>query len=178
MGRAHRGKTIHNLQKLHDHTPDAVIFFLYGTLPGKAVFHLRQFSLLSMISHLQDNPLYQHAVRVLIADKQSSSSWFHQVRDNCLLYGLPYPLTILQNPIPRVKLKRMIKQAILEYWQKKLRAEVSNLDSLIFIHPNFMSLKFPHPIWSTAGTNPYEINKAIIQARMLSGRYRTEGLCR
>ena len=85
---------------------------------------------------------------------------------------------ILQNPIPRVKFKRMIKQAILEYWQKQLRAEVSTIDFLNFIHPNFMSLKFTHPIWSTAGTNPYEINKAIIQAGMLSGQYRTEGLCR
>ena len=51
-------------------------------------------------------------------------------------------------------------------------------DSLVLFNPNFMSLKSPHPIWSSAGTNRYEINKAIIQARMLSGPYRTEGLCR
>ena len=41
-----------------------------------------------------------------------------------------------------------------------------------------MSLSSPHPLWLTATSNPYEINKAIVQARMLSGRYRTEGLCR
>ena len=34
----------------------------------------------------------------------------------------------------------------------------------------------PHPIWLTAGSNPYEISKAIQQARLLSGRYRTEAL--
>ena len=39
-----------------------------------------------------------------------------------------------------------------------------------------MSLIKPHPIWLTAGSNPYEIAKAIQQARFLSGRYRSESL--
>ena len=56
-------KTINNLQKLHDHTPDAVILFLSGTL--------RQFSLLFMIPNLQDNPLHQHAVRGLMLTSQA-----------------------------------------------------------------------------------------------------------
>jgi hypothetical protein len=36
-----------------------------------------------------------------------------------------------------------------------------------------MSLSRPHPIWTTAGS-PFEISKAVITARMLSGRYRTD----
>ena len=36
-----------------------------------------------------------------------------------------------------------------------------------------MSLARPHAIWWTAGANPYEVSKAVIQCRMLSGRYRT-----
>ena len=42
----------------------------------------------------------------------------------------------------------------------------------------YMSLTHPHPIWSTCGSNPFEIHKAVIQARMLSGRYVTEKLSR
>ena len=41
-----------------------------------------------------------------------------------------------------------------------------------------MSLCKPHPLWTTAGSNPYEVSKAIQQARFLSGRYRTESLTR
>ena len=41
-----------------------------------------------------------------------------------------------------------------------------------------MSLAKPHPIWTTVGSNPYEVAKAIQQARFLSGRYRTEILSR
>ena len=36
----------------------------------------------------------------------------------------------------------------------------------------------PHPLWLTCGSNPFEVNKAVIQARMLSGRYITDKLAR
>ena len=36
-----------------------------------------------------------------------------------------------------------------------------------------MSLAKAHPIWTSAGSSPYEIRKATVQSRMLSGRYRT-----
>ena len=39
-----------------------------------------------------------------------------------------------------------------------------------------MSLTKPHPIWTTTGSNPYEVSKAIQQARLLSGRYRSQSL--
>ena len=41
-----------------------------------------------------------------------------------------------------------------------------------------MSLKTPHPLFLAAGSSPYEVAKAGVQAFMLSGRYRTERLCR
>ena len=41
-----------------------------------------------------------------------------------------------------------------------------------------MSLTTPHPIWTSCGTNPWEINRAIIAAKMLSDRYLTDWLQR
>ena len=41
-----------------------------------------------------------------------------------------------------------------------------------------MSLSRPHSIWTTAGSNPHEVSKAVQQARFLSGRYRSESLAR
>ena len=40
-----------------------------------------------------------------------------------------------------------------------------------------MSFTTPHPIWSSAGSSPAKVTMASVQARMLSGRYRTEALC-
>ena len=61
------------------------------------------------------------------------------------------------------------------WWQKKLRVEAAPLSSLSMFKTNFMSLSRTHPIWTSAGVSPYEVEKATIQARMLSGRYRPAG---
>ena len=66
----------------------------------------------------------------------------------------------------------------MDYWQTKLRNDASRLESLKYFKPQFMSLQVTHPIWSTCGSNSYEVCKAIVQARMLSGRYRTDHLIR
>ena len=56
--------------------------------------------------------------------------------------------------------------------------EASKLPSLFYFHPEVMSLSSPHPMWISAGSNPFEISKAVIQARMLSGRYPSDYLAR
>ena len=133
-----------------------------------------------MITRLPGSVLHQHAMRMLSCAKPSSMSWFHQIRNLFLQYLLPHPLTFLENPLSKGQFKRLVKSHVQDYWQEKLRARAdpNTLSSLSFFKPYFMSLSKPHPLWTTAGPNPYETNKAIVQARMLSGRYRTEGLCR
>ena len=37
-----------------------------------------------------------------------------------------------------------------------------------------MSLKHPHPLWTTSRNSPFEVNKSIVVARLLSGRYRSD----
>ena len=65
---------------------------------------------------------------------------------------------------------------VIDYWEVKLGHEVSQLSSLQFFKAEFCSLASPHPILWTPGANPYEVSKAVIQLRMLSGRYRTSVL--
>ena len=61
----------------------------------------------------------------------------------------------------------------MDFWETKLRNDAAPLTSLAYFKPSYMSLARPHAIWWTAGANPYEVAKAVIQCRMLSGRYRT-----
>ena len=71
-----------------------------------------------------------------------------------------------------------MKKHVIDYWEKILQAEANPLPSLNYFKPSFMSLTSIHPIWSTAGYSSSKVAMATIQARMLSGRYRTEYLCR
>ena len=72
----------------------------------------------------------------------------------------------------------MVKSRIHNHWEIKLRTALTFLHSMPYFKPEFSSLAKPHPILWTAGSNPYEVSKAIVQCRMLSGRYRTEMLAR
>ena len=158
----HHKKTLVNLQKLHSNTPDPVIYFLAGTLPGSAVLHLRQLTLFGMISRLPGSVLHQHALRVLTTAKSTSMSWFIQIRNLCLQYSLPHPLSLLDHPIEKEPFKKHINTLVQDYWQEILRAEARKLNSLSFLKTCYLSLSNPHPIWTTAKYNPYETNKAII----------------
>ena len=175
---SHYKVTLENLQKLHPRTPRSVVYFLGGSLPGTAILHMRQLSLFGMICLLLSDPLNQHARHILMNGQEGPKSWFFQIRDITQLYSLPHPLQLLEAPLPKESLKKLVKSRVLDYWESKLRSEALKLEeaSLKFFKPNFMSLAKPHSLWTTAGCSPYETAKATIQARMLSGRFRTEEL--
>ena len=174
----HCKKIYQNIQKLHPKTPDCVIYFLAGCLPASAEIHLRQLSLFGMVTRLAQDPLNIHARNILTEARKSSKSWFCQIREICLQYNLPHPLELIENPPNKIDFKKKVKSSIINYWEHKLRGEADYLQSLTWFKPNFMSLSKPHPIWTTVGSNPHEVSKAVQQARFLSGRYRSESLAR
>ena len=173
----HVKETLERLMRLHPRTPQCVVAFLSGCLPGTAQFHQRMFSLFAMICDLKDNVLHKHAMQVLVEGKPSSKSWFIFIRDLCLQYGLPHPLTLLQSLLSKEQLKTVFKKQILNYWEIKLRTEASSLPSLKYFHPHFMNLTKTHPVWTSAGSCPYQVAMCTVQATMMTGRYRTELLC-
>ena len=174
----HYLSTLQKLLRLHERTPRAMIYFLAGSLPASALLHQRQMSLFSMICHLKDDPLNKHAQYVFLHLQKSCRSWFMQVKDICIQYGLPHPLQLLDSPLSKLKLKCLVKTRIIGYWVELLASEAAQLDSLSHFNPYGHSLASPHPLWVTAGSSPHEVNKSTILAQMIIGNYRTESLSR
>ena len=169
---------LQNLQKLMDKTPACVVAFLGGSLPGTALLHMRQLNSFGMITRLPGSILNIHGTQILISAKSSASSWFQQIRDLCLLYQLPHPLSLLEQPMSKLKFNQIVKSKVVDYWEIKFRAKASSLTSAPYFNPFFMSLTRPHPIWTACGSNPFECHKSVITCRMLSGRYLTDRLQR
>ena len=117
----HYINTLRNLLKSHPGTPQAFVYFMTGGLPGKAILHLRQLSLFSMITHLPMNPLFKRAKTVLTSHQPSSKSWFNQIRGICLMYCLPHPLNLLEQPLTKDAFKKLVKSHVTDYWERKLR---------------------------------------------------------
>ena len=102
---------------------------------------------------------------------------FYLVRTLSQKYNLPNPLLILQTPPTKYYWKSLCRSKVVDWHEQKLRSEGDLLPSLQFFKPAFMSLSSPHPIW-TCANSPYEVSKAVVASRMLSGRYRTDRLSR
>ena len=174
----HYQEMVRNVQKLYEKTPRSVIFLLAGCLPGEAVLHLRQLTLFRMICYLPCDPLYSHADSVLASATLKGKSWFNQILAICMKYSLPHPHQLLKAPPSKYVFKSMIKSAVSTYWKEQFSHEASSLESLKMFHPMNYSLQEPSHIWTCAGSNPFESHKAVVLARMLSGRFRTEKLSR
>ena len=175
----HHHKThLERLQRLHQATPECVVMFLAGSLPLTATLHLRMFGLLGMIARLgENNILHKYGRSVLLNYSIGGRSWFTQIRILSQQYILPDPLLILQSPPTSLQWKKMTRLKVLDFWQTKYRGQADLLSSLQYFRPCVMSLSSPHPIWTSANS-PFEVHKTVVTARMLSGRYRVEMLCR
>ena len=171
-------RTTQNLQKLMAKTPACVVAFLGGTLPGTAVLHLKQLGIFCMVTRMKGSLLWKHALNVLSTARPKANSWFQHIRSLCSSYQLPHPILLLQEFLPKTKLNRLVKSKVINYWELKLREEASNLKSLRYFKPEFMSLTNPHPIWTSCNANPWQVHKAVTACRMLSGRYLTDQLQR
>ena len=174
----HFQNTLQDLQCLHPKTPRSVVLLMAGSLPGEGILHIKQLTHFAMICRLPSDPLNTHARHVLTVSSPSAKSWFQQVRDICLKYSLPHPLHLLDNPPTKSGFKKLVKMNVKNYWESLLRSEAMELSSLQFFQPYQYSLKQPSLIWLSAGSSSFECTKSMIVARMISGRYRSEELCR
>jgi hypothetical protein len=166
-------QTLERLQRLYPRTPAPVVYLLAGTLPASARRHLSQLGLLGMLARLGPDSILHRLGRELLANPDAKASWFHQVRGWCQQYGLPDPLYVLANPPRKGEWSAAARLRVLDYWNQKLRAHAESLPSLSLLRAGHMSLARPSAIWTSCGSDQYEVRKATVQARMLSGRYRT-----
>ena len=170
-------QVVQNLQRLHGKTPRCFVFLMAGCLPGEAILHQRQLTLFMLICHLPADPLYDHAKHILLTAKNSAKSWFLQIRELCLMYGLDHPLKLLSWPPSKSSFKQLVKKNVSMHWENLLQAEAAELPSLRFFMASYCSVMLPHIVWTTARTS-FESRKATILARMKSGRFRSEYLTR
>ena len=171
-------KVLTQLMKIYDHTPDCAVYFLAGSLPAEGYLHLRQLSIFGMVCRLENNILKDLVLKILSSPLPFKNSVFRQIQHLCDLYQLPDALSLLHYPLPKAKFKSICKLQVYEFWHKKLTLESLNLSSLQFLDTRYLSLSNPHSLWTSLNGNPYEVKGARIQALFLSGRYRTEKLCR
>ena len=108
---------LQRLLRLHQATPAPVVFMLAGCLPLQGQLHLRMFTLFGQLCRLRDgnNILAVRARDVFSSALSSSKSWFWRLRQLCLQYGVPHPLTWLSSVPSKHQVKTATRAAVHEY---------------------------------------------------------------
>ena len=96
---SHQRSILRSLLRIPNKTPTPAVYFLAGSLPASALLHMRQFTLLGMISRSNGSVLHSHALNIYLSSKPSPRSWFTQVANLCVKYQLPHPTQFLQRPL-------------------------------------------------------------------------------
>ena len=174
----HHKNTLQSIQKLHQKTPEPFIMFMAGSPGATAHLHMRILGLFGMITRLPTNILHNIALQKLLTEPDSSSSWFVNVRHLCVQYDLPSPIILLFQPLTKERYKSLTKSKVISFWESKYREESASKPSLLYFKPEYHSLLKPHPLWTTCDNNSFEVNKSVVVARLLSGRYYSDWHCR
>ena len=174
----HHKNTLQSIQKLHQKTPEPFIMFMAGSPGATAHLHMRILGLFGMITRLRKNILNNIASHKLLIEPDSSSSWFVNVRQLCAQYDLPSPIILLSQPLTKERFKSITKSKVLSFWESMYRDEAASKPSLLYFKPEYHSLCKPHPLWTTCKNSSFEVNKSVVVARFLSGRYFSDWHCR
>ena len=121
------------------------------------------------------SPLFQ--IGLFALDNMLPNSWFTHLRSLSKKYSLPDPLQILVNPPSKLHLKKLFQPKIIEFWHTELSKQAAAKPSLQFLSCPFLPLgSGPHPIWLSCRSSKSAVKMATVQAKMISGRYRTDAL--
>ena len=91
----------------------------------------------------------------------------------CLQYELQDPLEVLQSAPPKQQWKAAVSRQVNAFWRTKLLLAAEELPSLAHLRLTHMSLSRPSPLLTSCSASQNEVQKATVQLRMASGRYRT-----
>ena len=119
----------------------------------------------------KDSIEHQIIRRQLAVKDEDSKSFTMTIRKILQKYDLPSAYDLLENTPGKDQWKAMVKKATNDSYRKEIGEEIKNKTSLKHLALQENPLDEPHPIYKHTGSDPYEIEKAAIKVRLLTGTY-------
>ena len=164
---AHRA-FIRNIQSLPKRTAIPALFILSGILPIEAIIDCKR---LNIIPSLCKNPTINDIIHRQTAMKElSSSSWVIKTQLLLNKYNLKHLISVIQEKPSKECWKKQVDEAIHDHWATVLRREAATKSSIKFLNHTF-SPGEPHLIWRAVSTDPRDVRRAAIKAKILAGAY-------
>ena len=148
-------KILRGFLKLSQTSPIPALFFLLGELPVEALLHIRTLSLLQNIWSNPSSTVYSMVEYILKMCSSNSTTWSNHVQLLCLKYGLPSPLTLLQNSFAMTKptWNATVKTKVTIWHEKELRRISAGNSKMQYLNVQLASLSGrPHPVLQNIST--------------------------
>ena len=159
------------LQSLPDRCATIPVYTLLGAKPIQVVLDIRALSFFGNMIRQKDSIEHQIIRRQLAVKDEDSKSFTITIRKILQKYDLPSAYDLLENTPGKDQWKAMVKKATNDSYRKEISEEIKNKTSLKHLALQENPLDEPHPIYKHTGSDPYEIERAAIKVRLLTGTY-------
>ena len=158
-------------QHLPMSTANAAVYLLVGSIPVSGLLHKQQLNFFVNMARRTDSLEFSVLQRQLAVKDLDSKSWTVQIRRLLMQYELPSAYELLNAPPSKPKWKKLLKEAIDRYWERSLKAEMSEKQTLKYMNPAACVIGRVHPVWGSAKTDKLNVIKSMVCAKLLVGRY-------
>lgn len=167
-------RLLKQIQALPDRTADISVYLLLGVLPLEGIFHLKVLSLLGNICQNKSSLEYKIAVRQSLIRAFNDKSWFSQAKQILAKYRLPTLHDVLDSPLRKHQWKQTCTEAVWRYWTSRFRLQQEAFNTLRYMSSTNYDNKISHPVWKTVNTTTYDLRKAAVKVKLLTGTYRLQ----
>ena len=162
---------LRQLQSLPDRCANIPVYTLLGAKPINVVLDIRALSFFANMIRDKNSIEFKIINRQLAVKDTDSASFTITIRRLLQKYDLPDAYDLIRNTPSKEEWKRMVKEATNNTYRKDVTEEMKNKTSLRYMAVQKHPLDEPHPLYKHTGSNPHEIEKAAIKARILTGTY-------
>ena len=165
-------KVLRGFLRLSPSSPVPSLYFLLGEPPLECRLHMHVFSLFYSVWSSPHSRMFQILHYILKMSNLQSTTWANHVRLLCIKYGIPDPLTLLQQQPPsKSAWKDYTWTKITVLAEKTLRDKAMDNSKMEFLNVQLLGLcGRPHPALSSV-TTTRDIPKLRLHLKFLTGDY-------
>ncbi|CAC5418282.1 unnamed protein product [Mytilus coruscus] len=101
----------------------------------------------------------------------NSDSFFSRIQEILKYYNLPTVSEFKDQLLSKMQWKKDINRTIANKWSTILQEEMKEKSTLKRYNTQMLKIHETHPVWKTLPPLTYEVKKANIKARLLTGTY-------
>ena len=164
-------KLLKQILSIPDTAADPAVYILTGSLPIEGLIQSRALTLFGNVCRQSETSVEkQIARRQLSVKRDSSFSWFSDVKAILLKYNLPLPRDLLDSPPTKNGWKKTVKQHIDRYWTEVLQSRAALYPSLRYLISDlYKPGVIPLIIKDPSGVR--DVPRIHTKTRLLTGTY-------